>query len=378
MKTVIAFLDKEWRPNHSFVDGMLSNTLAREKDINVKLIVSDNKQEKKAYKYNQSICLPLLFQRKGIFRFLNFFKVIYIVIFLVRKERKKGNNIVFFVRNDPIYLFAVSLMKRKYKLIFQSSFPHEEVSGSFIKRIIAKSMYKLSSFNVDSLLAVSPKGLERIKKLFPKIKTGYYIPLLSNNSLISKDKKFDLNKDLRFVYIGSHAKERKLEIIFKSIYNASKKIDIKFEFEFIGGSDFDLEILREKSYINELEDKKIIKFVSFIPRNKLIEKLETFDIGICLIPPDPHYLEASPTKLTEYMGEGLAILTNYGIELQEIFINESKGGVIVNWDIDEISNSIIHMCKNRKKINIMKIKSYNYSRENLTYKNYIKYLKKCF
>lgn len=52
------------------------------------------------------------------------------------------------------------------------------------------------------------------------------------------------------------------------------------------------------------------------------------DVGMSFIPPDEHYIEASPTELAEYMGVGLAVVASYGIDLQEEFVQNSGG-----WDI---------------------------------------------
>ena len=70
MKKIFAIVDKEFPPNHSFIDGMLSSVLPREKDIEVNLIVS-NKGNKTVCRYNKAACLPLLYPRKKIYRFFN-------------------------------------------------------------------------------------------------------------------------------------------------------------------------------------------------------------------------------------------------------------------------------------------------------------------
>ena len=43
-------------------------------------------------------------------------------------------------------------------------------------------IYEISKNKVDSLLAVSPKGLIRLKNLMPNVKKAEFIPLLSNKN----------------------------------------------------------------------------------------------------------------------------------------------------------------------------------------------------
>ncbi len=378
MKTIIAFLDKEYPPSHSFVDGMLATQLAKEKDINVRLLVSKNENvTKKVYKYKKSSCLPVLLSRKGFNRILNFFISTWYLHLLLNREYKRSSEVVLFVRNDPIYLFACALMKQKnQKLIFQSSFPHEEVSGGIVKRLIAKKLYQISAFGIDGLLTVSPAGLRRVQKIFPKVNKGNFIPLLAQDGNDNLDK-FDVGEKVHFIYIGSHAKERKLEYIFQAIDKAMQN-NINADFEFIGAKKEEIESFLQQEYIQKLCNYGILNFVEFIPRNEIWNKLQNADIGLCYIPPDPHYLEASPTKLTEYMKVGLAVLASNGIELQEKFINDSKGGKLADWDVDSMADAIIQITTSKNEIIKMKQNAYKYAKESLNYGRYVCVIRNLF
>lgn len=373
MKVVICFLDKQWPPNHSFIDGMLSRELASLENIKVDLIVSkSNNLTKNAYKYNRAVCMPLLFKRSGIYRILNFFKSIYTICIMRYKYSKKNLDVIFFVRNDPIYLLACSLFKKSNeKLIFQSSFPHENVSGNFLKRWIAKKIYQISSFGIDSILAVSPQGLVRVHNMFPKITKRAYIPLLSDQKKDIEINEFNANDVINFVYIGSHSKERKINYILEAIYKAIIDENIKAKFHFIGAKKTEIDEFCKIDYINNLIKNEIIKFTEFIPRNDIWDILKQCDVGLCLIPPDPQYKEASPTKLTEYMGEGLAVLASYGIELQEEFVTKSNGGYLVEWDIEDIKKGIVYLSNHKEVVIKMKENAYLYAKNNLNYQYYI-------
>ena len=371
---VICLIDKSWPPQHSFVNGMLANTLANEENIRVRLLVSNSSRIISPTRYGRAVCIPSLYPRRGLNRFLNLFKVLQLLYYQIRRESFKGFNIILFVRNDPIYLMSASLLRKKVsRLVFQSSFPHEEQSRNFIKKIIAKFIYRVSGYGVDSVTGVSPQGVKRIKKLFNQDLLGKYIPLLSDLPIYPKinEKRSSSKKIPTFVYLGSHSKERELQTIFKAI-EISVLNGVDAEFLFIG-YDF-----KEDSYLKKLPQvKKLLKhgklrIEAAISRDKVPKVLSNCDIGICLIPPKPIYLESSPTKLVEYMGAGLAVLASTGIPMQEAFIKEANGGILVDWDITSISKGIQKLVSEPNLRLKLGNNSKTYTEEKLQYKQYLK------
>lgn len=369
VKKIIALLDKEYPPSHSFIDGMLAIELPRQKDIKVNLLVSGSGGDKVS-RYKKAICLSLFYPRKGVYRFLNFFKVVILLKKLIKKNKNK--EIVLFVRNEPIYLLACSFVKQNnMKLIFQNSFPHENVSGHFLKRAVAKWMYKIGGRKVDGLLTVSPKGLLRMQKILPHVQKGTYIPLLADTSIIIDD--FELkSKDglIKFIYIGDHSKPRKLEVILKAIVKAYEK-GLIAEFRFIGGKSEEIEKLRAIEGVNILEGKGILEFVEKIPRDEVWNELMKSDVGMSFIPPDEHYIEASPTKLAEYMGVGLAVVASYGIDLQEEFVQNSGAGILCYWSEDSIVECLASICSDANNLIAMKKSGYCYVKEKMNYREYV-------
>lgn len=371
MIKIIALLDKKFPPNHSFINGMLATSLPKEKNMSVNLIVTKNFfYKKEVCRYKMASCLSKLYPRKHFYRVLNFFKIIFLLKKLIKKNQK--NQIVLFVRNDPIFLLACAFIKKKKsQLIFQSSFPHESVSGSFFKRFLAKMILKLSKRKVDGLLAVSPRGLARLKKLMPNVKKLKFIPLLSDqNNKVINFRDINKNEKIKFIYVGDHSKLRKLEIVLRAII-LSINNGILAEFYFVGGDSKDILRLSKIPGVEELVNKRVLKFIQKIPRDRLKYWYANFDVGLSLIPPDNHYLEASPTKLTEYMGAGLAVIASKGIELQEEIVKKSKGGLLCDWTEGSIAENLINISVNKKELVKMRKNGNLYSRENLNYENYI-------
>lgn len=341
-KTVIvALLDKEWPPHHSFVTGMLAEVVARQPQYRVQLIVSRNEAGAVSpRKYGRTTALPLLFPRRGLGRFINLVMACWAILYLVKKAERSGWRPVVFVRNDPVLLFAAALVRRKYqRLIFQSSFPHEETARPAIKRWIARGLYFCSRQAVDAITAVSPKGLERTSRLFPKAQAGPYIPLMadyicSNTTPLRRENR--QNRPLRFIYVGTHSKGRQLEVIIEALALAVAS-GASIEARFIGGNDADRARLENLESSQALIEKGFLTFDPPVARPAIPAKLAEADVGISIPPPLATNQEMSPTKLAEYFGAGLAVIAGKGIALQEDIVRDSQGGILVDWGVDAIA-----------------------------------------
>lgn len=373
MKTnIICVLDKEYPPNHSFVDGMLSKVLPN-KNISVILVVSNNGSERIAEKYYHSECNPVLLERKGIKRFLNFF-VLYKFLRKRINQLEPKERIVLFIRNEPIYLLTAGLLRNKVnKLVFQQSFPHEKANIHYLKKKITLLIFKLISNRVDSLLTVSPKALERLKSYFPNTKDNMYIPLLVNEEeLIASDKIKLLQEQepIKFLYVGTHDYSRRLDVVLDGIILALLQ-GVNATFTFIGGNQQDIENLRTTSNLKRFEENGKIVFKDKFPRDQLLIKIREYDVGFSIIPKNEIYAESSPTKLVEYMSNGLMVIGSNGIDLQEKFIKESKGGILVDFTKNDVAEAIRWICNNREKINPMKKNALEYAKLELLYENYV-------
>lgn len=371
---VIALLDKTWPPHHSFVDGMLAEELARENDIRVRLFVSRAAHSgSKPRRYLRATCLPALHPRRGVGRILNFFTALRAVYYQVIRERDRGNQVILFVRNDPIYLLTASLLRKHVnRLVFQSSFPHEEYSGHAIKRTLAKWLYRIAGIGVDVVTGVSPEGVARAQRLCRGSEAGGHIPLLvdlvvqAKNPLVSQP----CLDAPTFCYIGTHGPGRELETVLKGIV-AATSAGSRAHFRFIGAAPEDELRLGAVEGVDHLIRSGTLRFEPAIPRNEVPQVLSECHIGISLIPPKPVYYESSPTKLSEYMGAGLAILASRGIPMQERFLEESNGGLLVDWDIHSISQGICDLSSSIDKTRCYGERSAAYAQQSLKYKNYL-------
>jgi glycosyltransferase involved in cell wall biosynthesis len=372
---VICLLDKAWPPQHSFVDGMLAGDLARDSDVRVRLCVSRRERsDSKPRRYGGAVCLPALYARRGGARFLNLWQAFKILRYQVEREQRRGNRIVFFVRNEPIYLLVATLLRtRVSRLVFQSSFPHEESSVIWVKRLVAKMMYHAAARGVDAVTAVSPDGLQRTFRLFPEAQAGCYVPLLSDLSKFERVHGYSCSSVAVpvFIYTGTHVRSRRLDRVLEAIV-AAIRAGVVARFVFIGGVQKDRNRLAKIKGVRELLEQNIVIIDPPVGRDQIPFILSKADVGISLAPPTKTNREMSPTKLSEYMGAGLAVLATRGIPLQERFVSEAGCGLLVDWDVKSIAEAIHQMASNPTMLARYGENAETYAKEELQYSSYLR------
>jgi len=218
-------------------------------------------------------------------------------------------------------------------------------------RVLARIMYQSAAINVDAILAVSPLGLERLRRIFGPDLPGAYIPLLTDVPIVLRP---DVSGSchipaVRFVYIGSHDRKRELGFVLRSVIDVLER-GISATFRFVGGNEAEVATLRLVTGVQTWERRGRIEFVPPVPRAEIWHHLADADVGLCLICPLPEYREASPTKLVEYMAMGLAVVANREIELQERILEDSCGGLLVAWDAREIVDALAVLASDRRSL----------------------------
>jgi len=372
---VVAFLDKAWPPEHSFVDGMLAGELAEQRHLRVRLIVSrTNNVDTAPRRYRRACCLPSLYPRRRVGRLLNLLVAMGLILYQTRREQRPGRRVVLFVRNDPVCLLAASLLRgRVDHLVFQSSFPHEQYSGNVLKRTIARYLYRGAGIGVDAVMGVSPEGTARARRLCPSASNGGYIPLLADEQISSQmvdGRKIDPAVGPIFVYVGTHSRNRELRVVLSAIVRALKE-GIIARFRFVGANHDEENQLLAVDGVRGSVKSGLIRFERPLPRSEIANLLANCDVGISLIPPRQVYYESSPTKLAEYMGAGLAVIASRGIPMQERFVQESGGGILVDWTSDAIVQGIVELAENPDQIVRLGRRSATYAKEALQYGAYL-------
>lgn len=377
--TLICLLDKNHPPDHSFITGMLAQAFPEETDNRVQLVVMRPKSQVKQLpaRYYSAVSLPVMPTVDG--RPYRSFEMLFSAAIttkrLIQKARQRGERVVLFVRNHPLLaLIAACFSSSVDCYVYQSSHPLENLHRSSIKRWLHRTLLRFSLHRANVTMAVSPRGLERINLLARRSIKGMVVPLLAD--LPSGDPKCKSQSNpkeqapLQFVYIGTHAPRRELEIVIDAAVKALEA-GINANFLFIGGSATQIDRLRSVRGATIWEDRGKIEFRGPIPRANIAEILDSSDVGLSLVPANDITRGMSPTKLAEYMGAGIAVLTSRGVDLQELFVNEANAGLIVDFKSQSIAESMIYMSDNQELVKQWSINALKYAQNNLSYYHYV-------
>ena len=173
-----------------------------------------------------------------------------------------------------------------------------------------------------------------------------------------------------FIYVGSHSVQRQLETVLKGIVYAVE-IGAKGQFVFVGASTQEEMRLSSLKGVGNLKSEGVIVFERPVAREMIPVKLFKADVGLSIIPPVPIYQEASPTKLAEYMGAGLAVIASRGISMQDKFVSESEGGLLVDWNVKSIADGILTLCTDSERLVAMQYNAMSYAENYLKYEYYL-------
>jgi len=233
-------------------------------------------------------------------------------------------------------------------------------------------LYWLSRPAIDAITAVSPEGLIRVARLIPTAKVQEYIPLLCDFPV---DETVTIqphlcSQGLNLVYVGAHTDGRELETVLRGIVGAVRS-GSKITAYFVGGTKAEIARLIEGSDSAELVSRSTIVFIERLARSEIPKMLSQMDVGLSIIPPKDVYYEASPTKIAEYFGAGLAVIASYGIPMQEKFVEDSRGGILIQWGEESITRAILALSEHHEKVDCMKTCAKAYAVNHLQYKNYL-------
>jgi glycosyltransferase involved in cell wall biosynthesis len=135
----------------------------------------------------------------------------------------------------------------------------------------------------------------------------------------------------------------------------------------MGSAKKNYEIESLKNLTKELYLQNDVIFTGSLDRNTLKSYLQYCDVSLSAIPPSNIYQLSSPTKLYESLGNCIPVVANKGILEHEKVINQSRGGILVDYNIEDFSKGILKLLQNdvlRKKMGKngkeYVLKKYNY------------------
>ncbi len=137
------------------------------------------------------------------------------------------------------------------------------------------------------------------------------------------------SRPLTIVYIGTLARQRRLEILVDMLAELRRRGTIA-KLLFVGDGEYaeDRDAILHRALSLNLTDQ--IEITGFLPRREALRLAATADIGVSPFHPSPILDVASPTKLIEYLALGLPAVANSHPD-QSLVLRESRAGVCVPW-----------------------------------------------
>ncbi|MCG9723794.1 glycosyltransferase family 4 protein [Vibrio brasiliensis] len=147
------------------------------------------------------------------------------------------------------------------------------------------------------------------------------MPLLKELNSIDKTK----HKEFSIAYVGGISRERFLDGTLEAIEKLEKK-GIKIRFDCIGPVYYEESLQCIEYYKNKLEN---FNFYGQLPPKKAWEIVAKCHVGIAVLLPLPNYIGSYPTKLFEYLGLKMPVITS-NFELYKPIVEGNNVGFCVD------------------------------------------------
>lgn len=337
-------VDKAMGQEHSFVDGML-RTLVLARNPGSKLVLANGGALLRRAAAKEGV-LESAYRRKGVGRLL--FPID--AVFLFVKVSRCGGDWVVFVRNEPLVLLFFQVLRslglRRFRLYFQTSFPHERRSGFWVARWINKLIFQAVLGKADRVFVLSTSAADRVRAYGVSHNQIRIVPVCVDFQPQNGGRWGGGNDGaLVFLYIGSIVADRRLDTILEAFEEACKE-GVAFQLRMVGCSE--REFLNEyphcRAMIGRLLQRGGLVFRGRVSRSEVVREIAAADVGINLIPPTSVYKESTSTKLGEYLSQGKPAMSSKGIPFHEWVHSLGSVGWLVEFDKVAIKEAVVNAC----------------------------------
>ena len=337
--------------------------------------------------------------RKGVGGFAFFKKSIDYLgkIGLVRSLFRKERFDVIFLRNDMVLpalffdgLLALSMHKKHRNILLfeienriEQNLESRLIGGSRGK-IVSSTLSWIERIIVMRLMnqadIVIPVGASMKDHLLEKgISSKKMIVLpqgVDMERFLSADgqsirTKYELDGSKVIVYSGKMDKERNLDILIRAFADVRKKNDAKLLM--VGDGNDKKNLIRLAEELGVASD---ILFVGWFVQSKVPNFIAAADIGVCLVlPPLEFYMKSSPLKMLEYMALGKPVVANLEIPEQRSVIQESEGGILVEYEIKSIAKGLEVLLRDIESSKVMGKKGQSWIMKTRSYDTLVRQIK---
>jgi len=151
---------------------------------------------------------------------------------------------------------------------------------------------------------------------------------------------------VELLYLGALDWLRRLDFLLRALALAIKA-DPRLRLTFLGSAQLDSDIEKLRVLAAELGLAHAVTFSPLIPRSEVNARIDDSDIGVSPLPPVPHFLMNSPTKLMESLGRGRPVVGTQETPEQKKILEESGGGIATPFDEKAYADAILALSLDR-------------------------------
>lgn len=151
-----------------------------------------------------------------------------------------------------------------------------------------------------------------------------------------------ISKEIKLIYAGTLSVYRKLERMIEGVLQLQDKYPHQnITITLLGGTMEEFKTLIETFSKKDLTGT--VKYAGFLPRKEVFSLINHSHIGVSYIPDDRMFIDASPTKLYEYLACGLPVIGTSCVLEQKDLINHTGAGVLCDDSADGVTNALIEL-----------------------------------
>ncbi len=251
--------------------------------------------------------------------------------------------------------FLRYFLTRKSKLIYDihENYPdaisHKDYLPKVLRNVFSKVyvfLEKKSLPHID-LLILAEAGYTRYYRQHPNVAIiQNYV--LNHSAMPYAEKPWDMESCLHFVYVGGVTEKRGITEALLLIKYLNTKFDCRFH---IIGPIFNKgyeKRIQDFIRFNQLEEK--ITLYGYLDHTKAMALVQKAHIGILFLHPIRNYMETLPTKLFEYMGNGLVVMCSNFPDWVELNRRIEFGMTVDIFNIKNEITAIFDFVSNRDRL----------------------------
>ena len=193
----------------------------------------------------------------------------------------------------------------------------------YVLYLLIKAAEMIGSFLASAIITVDETLAEKFQKVQKSVVIVGHWPRLSLSRQVAR---VFSHAELNLIYIGRLSSDRGA-IFYLNLLRTLKNRGIPARLGLVGIfiPDHEAEIFWQEA--QGLGDE--IKFLGWIEYEKIGKVLESADVGLTILMPEPRYIAALPVKLFEYMAAGLPVLASDFAPIREI-VQPAQCGALVD------------------------------------------------